>query len=95
MSIAEQEAAQYFPTRYWPNHEPRKGYPGKECYLEGIKSSDIQEAYEQGRTAEPTEAEIEVALDAWFNDGAGNTDEQRERMKAALNAARKAVSVDE
>ncbi|MCI1868509.1 hypothetical protein [Bifidobacterium crudilactis] len=28
--------------------------------MDGVKSSDIQEAYEQGRTAEPTEAEIEA-----------------------------------
>jgi hypothetical protein len=104
MSIAEQEATQYFPTQYWPNHEPRKGYLGKECYLEGIKSSDIQEAYEQGRTAEPTEAEIEAAARVFFGnlhypsasldwDKAADSvkDNWRLKTRLALTAARKAV----
>ena len=62
MSIATDEAEKYFPTQYWPHMEPNGDYRGKECYIEGVKSSDIREAYEQGRTAEPTEAEIEAAV---------------------------------
>jgi hypothetical protein len=105
MSIAEQESKRYFPTQYWPNHEPRKGYQGKECYLEGIASSDIQEAYEQGRTAEPTEAEIEAAARVFFGnlhypsasldwDKASDQvkDNWRLKTRLALTAARKAVT---
>lgn len=104
MSIAEQESKRHFPTQYWPNHEPRKGYPGKECYLEGIKSSDIQEAYEQGRTATPTEAEIEAAARVFFGnlhypsasldwDKAADSvkDNWRRKTRLALTATRKAV----
>ena len=107
MSIAEREATQYFPTQYWPNHEPRKGYPGKECYLEGIASSDIQEAYVAGRTTAPTEAEIEAMarLEAReeAEDGFGEpwdcmVEEDQEAFRAnakrMLLAARKAVSID-
>lgn len=69
MSIAADEAERYFPTQYWPHMEPNGDYLGKECYIEGVKSSDIQEAYEQGRTAEPTEAEIEAAATEWDRHG--------------------------
>lgn len=69
MSIATDEAEKYFPTQYWPHMEPNGDYRGKECHIEGVKSSDIQEAYEQGRTAEPTEAEIEVAINEWDRHG--------------------------
>ena len=105
MSIAEQESKRYFPTQYWPNHEPRKGYPGKECYLEGIASSDIQEAYEQGRTAEPTEAEIEAAAHrlyeithapeadpGWYAISEEQRNTYRKWSEPMLTAARKAVT---
>jgi hypothetical protein len=72
MSIATDEAEKYFPTQYWPHMEPNGDYRGKECYIEGVKSSDIQEAYEQGRTAEPTEAEIEAAAKAMYDELCGN-----------------------
>jgi hypothetical protein len=76
MSIATDEAEKYFPTQYWPGMEPNGDYLGKECYIESVKSSDIQEAYEQGRTAEPTEAEIEAAAIAaykYYFDSRGNS----------------------
>jgi hypothetical protein len=107
MSIAEQEAARYFPTRYWPNHEPRKGYLGKECYLEGIKSSDIQEAYEQGRTATPTDVEIEASaitavntlhgvypdsMPRWEDSSEDTQSRAKQYAVYMLEAARKAVA---
>ena len=52
MSIARDEAEKYFPTQYWPGMEPNGDYLGKECYIEGIQSCDIQDVYIQGRTAE-------------------------------------------
>jgi hypothetical protein len=73
--------------------------------LEGIASSDIQEAYEQGRTAEPTEAEIEAAARVFFGnlhypsasldwDKASDQvkDNWRLKTRLALTAARKAVT---
>ena len=105
MSIATDEAEKYFPTQYWPHMEPNGDYRGKECYLDGVKSSDIQEAYEHGRTAEPTEAEIEAAARVSFVnlhypsasidwDKASDHVKDNWRIKArlALTAARKAVS---
>ena len=76
MSIATDEAEKYFPTRYWPHMEPNGDYRGKECYLDGVKSSDIQEPYEHGRTAEPTEEEVKAVADelaAWNFDVAMNS----------------------
>ena len=108
MSIAADEAERYFPTQYWPHMEPNGDYLGKECYIEGVKSSDIQEAYEQGRTAEPTEDEVKAVADelaAWnfdvaMNSGAtihGASADFSSRSfellaKRVLNAARKAVT---
>lgn len=105
MSIATDEAEKYFPTRYCPHMEPNGDYRGRECYLDGVKSSDIQEAYEQGRTAEPTEAEIEAAARAFFGnlhypsasldwDKAADQVKDNWRLKArlALTAARKSVT---
>ena len=105
MSIATDEAEKYFPTQYWPHMEPNGDYRGKECYLDGVKSSDIQEAYEQGRTAEPTEAEVEAAARVFFGnlhhpsasldwDKAADhvKDNWRTKARLALTAARKAVS---
>nr|DAI52328.1 MAG TPA: hypothetical protein [Caudoviricetes sp.] len=94
MSIATDEAEKYFPTQYWPHMEPNGDYRGKECYLEGVKSSDIQEAYEQGRTAEPTEAEIEAADEALLQAYRENSNmlTNREAVHIVLDAARKAES---
>lgn len=65
MGIARDEAEKYFPTQYWPGMEPNGDYLGKECYIEGIQSCDIQDVYIQGRTAEPTEAEIKAAMEVF------------------------------
>jgi hypothetical protein len=94
MSIATDEAEEYFLSRYWPGMEPNGDYLGKECHIEGVKSSDIQEAYEQGRTAEPTEAEIEAADKAVLQAFRDNSNmlSNRESVYIALEAARKAVA---
>ena len=103
MSIATDEAEKYFPTQYWPHMEPKGDYPGKECYIEGVKSSDIQEAYEMGRTAKPTEAEIEAAArrlyeitheeeKRWYEMSEAYRNTYREWAEPILTAARKAVT---
>lgn len=91
MSIATDEAKKYFPTQYWPHMEPNGDYRGKECYLEGVKSSDIQDVYIQGRTVLPIEAEIEAAAEVIAVE-VGDLSLSEELAKDALYAARKAVT---
>ena len=91
MSIATDEAEKYFPTQYWPNMEPKGDYPGKECYIDGVKSSDIQEAYEMGRTAKPTESEIKAAVRAMYYRHAADWESDEDYACHLLEAARKAV----
>ena len=108
MSIATDEAEKYFPTQYWPGMEPNGDYRGRECHIEGVKSSDIQEAYERGRTAEPTEAEIEAAAHrlyeithapeadpGWYAISEEQRNTYRKWSEPMLTAARKAVTSDE
>ena len=105
MSIATDEAEKYFPTQYWTHMDPNGDYRGKECYLDGVKSSDIQEAYEHGRTAEPTEAEIEAAAHklyefthapeadpGWYVISEYKRKSYRDEAGQMLIAARKAVT---
>ena len=96
MSIATDEAKQYFPTQYWPHMEPKGDYTGKECYIEGVKSSDIQEAYEMGRTAEPTEAEVDASAFAQFKVANNNSSWRltEEQYREAWDALPDAVSDD-
>ena len=52
MSIADDEAEKAYPTRYW------NGTHAKEQFY--CDTDDLQEAYLRGRTALPTNAEIEA-----------------------------------
>ena len=52
MSIAENEAEKAYPTRYWD------GTHAKEQFC--CDTDDLQEAYLRGRSAPPTNAEIEA-----------------------------------
>lgn len=105
MSIATGEAEKYFPTQYWPHMEPNGDYRGKECYIEGVKSSDIQDVYIQGRTTPPIEAEIEAAAKrlyevthapeadtGWYGTSKHKRKSYRDEAEQMLIAARKAVS---
>ncbi|MFT8330284.1 hypothetical protein [Bifidobacterium psychraerophilum] len=100
MSIAEQEALEWHGLNGDENGDRDSAYSAQE----------LDNAYIAGRTAEPTEAEIEVAAKAMYENCAArwhassssgkwaNAQVHKEylvKARFALEAARKAVSVDE
>ena len=86
MSIATDEAAQKYP-------EPTDADDPMYKYLEAIEGHPAakRQGYVAGRTAEPTEAEIEAASNV-IALKIGNRILSRKLIKDALEAARKVVS---
>lgn len=86
MSIATDEAEEIYPA---PTDDDDPMYK----YFDAIEGypSEKRQAYIAGRTAEPTEAEIEAAMDV-IKIEVGELTLSEELAKDALFAARKAVT---
>lgn len=58
---AELEAEKAYPPQYWEGMEPNEKNPRGLLKELTLTSSDLQEAYEKGRTHAPTQGEIDTA----------------------------------
>ena len=78
MSIATFEAEEIYPYRWKKGKRPDYIEDESDIISEylavipHIKSTDLQNTYVAGRTAEPTEAEIEAAAKAMYGELCGN-----------------------